>query len=266
MFFVASKLVWFLLAPSNAVLFSLGVGLALQVTRFRRAGRIVAWVAGCFLLILAFGPWGALLLRPLEDRIPPPPADLAAPTGIVVLGGSTDELISDARDQVAIIAAATRVTAGVELSRRFPDARLVFSGGSAAILMKLRTEAEDTRRVWIALGVAPDRITTENQSRNTFENALFTRRLLDPKPGERWLLVTSAFHMPRAVGTFRAVGFPVVPYPVDYRTTGTRFDWLPASDATENLHRFDTAAKEWSGLTAYWLTGRVTSIFPAPDS
>lgn len=265
MFFVVSKLVWFLLAPSNALLLILGAGLAVQVTRFRRTGRVVAWVAGCILLFVAFGPWGALLLRPLENRFPPPPADLAAPTGIVVLGGSTDELISDARDQVTIIAAATRVTTGVELSRRFPAARLMFSGGSAAMLLKPRTEAEDTRRVWTALGVAPDRITTEDQSRNTFENAMFTRRLLDPKPGELWLLVTSAVHMPRAVGTFRAVGFPVVPYPVDYRTTGTRLDWLPSVDATENLHRFDTAAKEWVGLAIYRLTGRVTSIFPAPD-
>lgn len=265
MFFIVSKLAWLVLAPSNALLLLIGIGLALQLMRWRAVGRLLTSVAGCTLLVIAFGPWGALLSRPLENRFPRPPDGLAAPAGIVVLGGSTDERVSNARDQVTIIAAATRVTTGVELSRRFPSARLVFSGGSAAMIPHSRTEADDTRRIWTALGVAPDRITTEDQSRTTFENALFTRRMLGPKPGERWLLVTSAIHMPRAVGTFRAVGFPVVPYPVDYRTTNTRLDWLPAADATENLHRFDTAAKEWVGLLAYRCTGRVTSMFPAPD-
>ena len=263
-FFEASKIFWVFAAPANALLILLAVAPVLRWMGFERWSRVIGVLATLSLLIIAFGPAGNLLLRPLEDRFPQPPADLAAPTGIIVLGGSTDEVVSDARDQVTITSAATRITMGVALSRRFPDARLVFSGGSAAMLLHPRTEAEDTRRIWIEMGVPPGRIAIEDRSRNTFENAQFSRRLLDPKPGERWLLVTSAFHMPRAVGTFRAVGFPVVPYPVDYNTTGGPLDWVPRTDVSDNLRRFDVAAKEWTGLAVYHLTGRVTSLFPQP--
>ncbi len=114
------------------------------------------------------------------------------------------------------------------------------------------------------MGVPAERITTEDRSRNTAENARFTMRLIAPKPGERWLLVTSAFHMPRAVGSFRAVGFPVIPYPVDYWTTDTDFDLAPRSEAVENLSRVDLAVKEWIGLAAYFTTDRVDTLFPAP--
>ena len=265
MFFVVSKIVWFVVAPLNALVFLFILGQVLGATGWRRAGRTATWGALAGLLLVGFSPVGVLLMRPLEDRFPQPPADLAAPTGIVVLGGSTDEVISAARDQVTIADAATRVTAAVELARRFPTARLVFSGGSGTLLLRQRTEAEDTRRVWISMGVAPDRITTEDRSRNTDENARFTADLIRPKAGERWLLVTSAVHMPRAMGLFRAVNFPVIPYPVDYRTSGTWADFLIPRDAILGFGRFTIALREWVGLAVYRATGRIGALFPAPD-
>ncbi|MCW6509104.1 YdcF family protein [Lichenifustis flavocetrariae] len=264
MFFVVSKIVWFVVAPLNAMLFLLIFGLLCGATGWRRTGRAAIWAALVALLLIGFSPLGVLLLRPLEDRFPQPSADFAAPTGIVVLGGSTDEVISDARHQVTIVDAATRVTAAVELARRFPNARLVFSGGSGALLLRQRTEAEDTRQLWISMGVAPGRITTEDQSRNTDENARFTFALINPKADERWLLVTSAAHMPRAMGLFRAVHFPVIPYPVDYRTSGTWADFLIPRDATLGFVRFTIALREWVGLAVYRATGRIGALFPAP--
>ena len=119
------------------------------------------------------------------------------------------------------------------------------------MLLHPRTEAEDTRRLWIELGVPPERVTLEDQSRNTYENALFTKRLIDPKPGERWLLV-------------RAVGVAVNPYPVDFYTTGGPLDWVPRTEANDNLRRFDIAVKEWVGLAVYNWTDRITALFPEP--
>lgn len=265
MFFTASKLAWFVAAPTNALLILLAAGAVLHRMGLRRSSRWAGSCATAALLVIGFGPAGNLLLRPLEDRFPAP-AELEAPTGIIVLGGSTDEIVTAARDQVTVANAADRITEAVALSRRFPAARLVFTGGSAALVLKTRTEAEDTRRLWIALGVAPDRITTEDRSRTTFENALFTEQLVDRKPGDRWLLVTSAYHMPRAVGAFRAVGFPITPYPVDYFTTGDNLDLLPRRSAADGLGRFDLAVKEWVGLAAYRLTGRIKALFPRPES
>ena len=191
-------------------------------------------------------------------------ADLPAPTGIIVLGGSTDEEVTAARGQVTVAAAAGRITEAVILSRRYPTARLVFSGGSGNLILNQRTEAEDTRNLWVAMGVPPDRITLEDRSRTTFENARFTKELIQPKPGERWVLVTSARHMPRSVGAFREVAFPVIPDPVDFMTTDTSLDLLPRAEAWDALRRFDLAIKEWIGLAAYAWTGRSNALFPAP--
>ena len=262
MFFTASKLVWFGAAPTNFLLIGLAASVLMRWMGFPRLGRTLGLLSSVSLLIGAFSPAGNLLLRPLEQRFPTVPTDAPAPTGIIVLGGSTDEEVSDARQQPTVASAAGRVIEAVALSRRFPDARLVFTGGSAALLIHRGTEADVTRRLWIAMGVPPERITTEDASRNTFENALFTQRLVGPQPGERWLLVTSAFHMPRAVGTFRAANFPVVPYPVDYRTRGNDLDLMPRPEAAENLRRVDTAVREWVGLAVYYATGRIGSLFP----
>ena len=112
-----------------------------------------------------------------------------------------------------------------------------------------------------ALGVARDRITAEEQSRNTIENAVFARLIANPKPGERWLLVTSAYHMPRAMAAFRAAGFPVEAYPVDWRTRGSNDLVRPFASLSEGLRRTDTAVHEWIGLFAYRLSGKTELIF-----
>ncbi len=105
----------------------------------------------------------------------------------------------------------------------------------------------------------------EPRSLSTAQNAAFTRDLLMPQPGQRWLLVTSASHMPRAVGSFRRAGFPVIPYPVGYTTSGLPDDyWTIRFDASTSLVRADVALHEWLGLIAYWLTGRTDALLPGP--
>ena len=204
------------------------------------------------------------MLRPLENRFPQPSLDIAAPDGIVVLGGAIQQVIGATRGQVTMWDAAARITAGAVLARRFPAARLVYTGGSNALVSEIGSEAEDAKRLWTDLGIDPARIRIEDRSRNTAENARFTHDLLQPRPGQRWLLVTSAYHMPRSVGLFRAAGFEVLPYPVDYRSTGTWRDLLPTVEIGSGLTRLDVAVREWIGLVAYGLSGRTADLFPAP--
>ena len=267
MFFVLSKLLWIVAAPANAMVLVVLSGLALGAARregVARAGRRLAALGLLLVLACALGPLGTFALRTLEDRFPKLPADQPPPVGIVVLGGSVDQTIGAARGRVTISDAADRITEAVILSRRYPAARLVFSGGTNALFGEVATEAADTRRLWIELGAAPERITIEDRSRNTDENARFTKALVTPRPGETWILVTSAYHMPRAVGLFRANDFPVVPDPVDYRTTGTAADYWPGTDVAGGLERLDMVAREWIGLVAYRLTGRTAVLFPGP--
>ena len=263
MFFTASKLAWLLLAPSNLALLALVAGVLALRTRWRRAGRRLCVAAAVVFVAAGSGLPGAWALRVLEGRFPAPVL-AEAPAGILVLGGAVDENLGAARGQTALSDAAERMTEAVALARRYPAARLLFSGGTAALLDPGPTEAEAARALWLSLGVAPQRIELEAASRNTHENAVLSREIARPRPGEAWLLVTSAFHMPRAVGIFRQAGFPVVPYPVDYRTFGTARDWRPQRQVAEGLLLADLAAREWLGLLAYRLSGRTDALFPAP--
>ncbi len=264
MFFVLSKIFEFFGAPSHAALFVLALGVALAYTRHGDLGRRLTTGSAILLLLIAFGPLGHFLATPLETRFPAQPDNMDAPDGIIVLGGSVDEMLSGQRGRISFNEAAERLTAPIELLRRFPKARLVFTGGSASLTGSPFSEAQAVRQFWRAVGLDQGDVVYEDRSRNTFENATFTLELVKPKPGERWLLVTSAMHMPRSMGIFRKAGFPVTAYPVDFRTNGVF--WRPgvAKITQEAVGVADFAAHEWIGLVAYRLTGKTDTLFPAP--
>lgn len=263
-FFLISKLFWLVAAPSTVLLCFVTIGAVLLAAGRTRAGRVFALLGAAGLLVGGVLPSGALLLRPIEDRFPRPGVDLAPPTGVIVLGGSTDERLALARGRVTIVDAADRLTEAVILARRFPEARLVFTGGSGVLGGTELSEAADVHRLWLDMGIPDSRITVEDRSRNTDENVRFTQTIVGPEPGQRWLLVTSAFHMARAVALFRANGWPVIPDPVDYRTRGDAADWRPSLNVVGNLQRLDLAVREWVGLVVYRMTGRTRALLPAP--
>src|SRR5262249_8614999 len=250
---------------SNLIV-SIGVlGLLLQPTRFSRAGRRLALAALGLLAILGLTPVGNALMLPLEQRFPPWDAPGPAPTAVVVLGGALSPHLPAARKEAARNQAAERLTVAAELARRYPDLRIVFTGGSPSLLFDDGIEAEFAARAFESLGVAPARIELEQRSRNTVENAIFSKAIAQPKPGERWLLMTSAYHLPRSIGVFRKAGFAVEAYPVDWRTAGPEDALRPFPTVGDGLRRTDTAVREWVGLAAYWLTGKSSELFPAPN-
>jgi len=263
MFFTLSKTVGFFAEPSN-VLISIGlIGLVLLCTRFRR---LASWLIVTSLVLIAvvgFSPLGRILTLPLEQRFPAWDASRGAPDGVVVLGGAISPAISIARRNVALNDAAERITVAVELARRYPNARIIFSGGNAS-LFGGALEAPLAVKEFEALGIVHDRITAEEQSRNTIENAVFSRLLAQPKPGEHWLLVTSALHMPRAIAAFRAAGFPVEACPVNWHTRGPADMTVPFLSFISGLRMTDAAVHEWIGLAAYRLAGKTDELFPAP--
>jgi uncharacterized SAM-binding protein YcdF (DUF218 family) len=263
-FFVLSKTIGFLAAPSNVLIVAGLVGLGLIWTRFRRAGHVLVVASIVLLAVAGFSPLGNWLLLPLEQRFPPWDPSHGAPSGIVILGGAIAPEVSAARDAVALEDAAERITVAAELARRYPEARIIFSGGSGTLGHSDWVEAPFAVRELQALGVDRDRITAEEQSRNTVENAVFARLIATPKPGERWLLITSAYHMPRAMAAFNAAGFVVEAYPVDWRTSGPGDALRPFSMLSDGLRRVDIATREWVGLAVYRLTGISRSLFPGP--
>ena len=265
MFFVLSKTFAVTLLPTN-FLVGLGVvGALLGATRFSRAGRKLMVAAIVLLAICGFSPLGNLLLYPLESRFPAWNAAAGAPDGIIVLGGPIDADLSVEHGTPVIRSAADRIVAGAALARRYPNARIIFSGGSANLISNDAREADYAGAIFESLGIDKARLIMERRSRNTYENALFARELAAPKPGERWLLVTSAYHMPRSIGLFRKADFPVEAYPVDWRVGTSARDILSFTTfANDGFSRTDTGMREWIGLLAYWLTGKTRAFLPGP--
>jgi uncharacterized SAM-binding protein YcdF (DUF218 family) len=262
LFFVLSKTLGLLLLPTN---FLIGVGLIgamLLATRFASLGRKLLVASVLLLAICGFSPLGKLLLYPLESRFPPWDAARGAPDGIIVLGGSIDPDLSLAHRAAVVRTAADRIIAAAALARRYPNARIIFSGGSPNLISNGAREADFVSALLESLGTSMARLTMERRSRNTQENAEFSKDLAAPKAGERWLLVTSAFHMPRSIGLFRKAGFNVEAYPVDWHV-GERADLLKFSAvALDGLGRTDTAIREWMGLVAYRATGKIDELLP----
>lgn len=263
MFFSLSKVFWMAAAPSNLMVFAIVIGVALLWTRHRRLGRWLLTATAVVAVGIAVTPWPRQALIVLEDRFPLPVLPDRV-DGIVVLAGMVDLTTSEARGAPALTDAIERVLVGAELAARYPEARLVFTGGSGNLFRPDLSESLVIRPVFAQLGVG-ERVLYEGRSRNTFENAELTAELVDPKPDEVWVVVTSAFHMPRAVGCFRAVGWQVIPYPADHRTDGDANWWPPQIAFGTNLRHLDFAAHEWIGLVAYRLTGRSDALFPRPD-
>jgi uncharacterized SAM-binding protein YcdF (DUF218 family) len=264
LFFVLSKTLGFLLLPTNLLIAVGFVGAILMGTRFASLGRKLVVAAVLLLILCGLSPLGKILLYPLEQRFPPWDATRGAPDGIIVLGASIEADLSVAHGTPVVRGAPDRIIAAAALARQYPNARVVFSGGSANLISNDAREADFAGAIFESLGIDKSRLMMERRSRNTQENAEFSKALVAPRDGERWLLVTSAFHMPRSVGLFRKAGFAVEPYPVDWRVGG-RDDLMSWSNvAIEGLGRTDLAVREWMGLIAYRATGKIDDLLPGP--
>ena len=264
MFYLVSKIAWFFVTPSNLLTTLTIAGLVLMwLGRVTIGFRLAAGASGA-LLIAGLSPLGNALILPLESRFAA--ASPQAVTGIIVLGGTYDSEVTNQRGQMALNESGERILALGDLARRYPQARLIYSGGGSSFTPDTTPEATLVERTAPALGLDPARIEYERASLNTYENAAFSKAMARPQAGETWLLVTSAFHMPRSMGVFRKVGFEVLPYPVDYRTAGPSSLLRPFGFVGEGLRRTDIAAKEWIGLVAYYLTGKTDALLPAPQT
>lgn len=257
LFFIISKLVGFGLRAETWIALLLMLGFWAQYRGHRWRGRVC--LGGGFALLVAISalPLGDMMLRPFETAHPAKPP-LTRVDGIVILGGAEQAGLAQRWGLPMVNEAGERFIAAAALAHQYPNARVVFSGGSGALRdlgRKVPLQSGMAQDLLIGLGIAPDRIELEGTSRNTAENARNSFALLQPKETETWVLVTSAFHMPRALRSFHAASWDnITPWPVDFRTREwpARLNW----DLPRNLRLFNTAIKETVGLIVYNLSGR----------
>ncbi len=259
LFFWLSKIIWALASPGSLmVIAAIAIWLLLKSGAHRLA-RCLAGLLALALFLIALFPVGEWLLYPLESRFSknlPERID-----GVILLGGSISPMRSMVWDEVEMNAAAEREFNFLALARRYPQAKLAFTGGTGGLLSQAYKEAGWTRKLFEQQGMDPARISFEENSRNTYENAIFSKELLTPNPEDNWLLITTAWHMPRAIGAFCKAGFPVLAWPVDHWTVRgdlMRIEW----DFVDNLNELNIAMHEWTGLLIYRLTGKTGSLLP----
>jgi uncharacterized SAM-binding protein YcdF (DUF218 family) len=260
MFFTLSKILGGIADPATLLaIFTLAGGMAILARRLRLA---VLFQSISVAIVLFFGvlPGANWLALPLESRFPanpPLPSDVA---GIIALGG-TERLEQSAAWGQPIVSDPGPIVALINLGRRYPNAKLVFTGGLHATHDEKLSEADIVRQLIDELGADAAAITYEDRARNTHENAVFTYQLMHPKPGERWILICQAIGMPRAVGVFRRAGWNVIPFPAGY-LSGSKGAVTVSFDLLDGLNLAYFAVHEWVGLIIYRLMGYTEEVFP----
>jgi uncharacterized SAM-binding protein YcdF (DUF218 family) len=244
----------FFSVPSNFIACLLLIGLVVLLVFRSRSAALVLVIGAIALCVAALSPLGNVLLTPLEQRFPTMQYPDRGIDGIIVLGGSYDTISHGYMSTIVLYEDSEPMAVMVDLARRYPKARIIFSGGTDPSFPG-PSEASIVKQYFVSFGIPAERISIEERSQTTEENAQFTANLIHPTPSSRWLLVTSAYHMPRAVGVFRKAGFNVIAFPVGERTHGWRNMWWPEDTATDNLRRVDIAVHEWLGLVDYRIRG-----------
>jgi uncharacterized SAM-binding protein YcdF (DUF218 family) len=251
-FFPLAKLSWTILAPSHLLLWLALLTALVLIAGRQRLGRWLAIATALLFVVFGMLPTGDWLAQRLEDQYPRPAALPGHIDGILDLGGGLGTDILAERHAPATALSEARLVSTFELARRYPSARVVFSGGWGRY-----ADAVAAQYVFGQMGLDPTRLTLETRSRDTFENLLFTQRLVQPRRHETWVLATSAIQMPRAMLVARRLGWPMIPWPTDYLTRPAPrvrplTDYL---DVAGNLMRADAALHEELGLMAYRLRG-----------
>lgn len=264
-FYWVSKLVWALFAPDHLLLILLTLVCGLFWSGYQQIALygFSALVLLCW--VIALLPVGSWLLLPLETKFPANPPLPEQLDGIIMLAGAENIDASYAWQQVELKAYSERALTFMQVARKYPDARLVFTGGLGSKLDKQFQEADVAARLFEQQGLDIGAIQFERRSRNTYENALLGQELVKPEKGEKWLLITSASHMPRAVGVFCRVSWPVIPYPVDHWTVPGESTSLGFAFG-ENLEQLTYGVREWLGLIAYHMTGKTSTWVPGTCS
>jgi uncharacterized SAM-binding protein YcdF (DUF218 family) len=266
LFYYLGKFLWSLVAPGNALVLCVvcGAGLAL----LRPAGRLRCfgrWLLGAglaalvLIMLVPLGYWGMAVL---EERIPQPATLPAEVAGIIAIGGSESEHIAAVRGaDYASFGTMNRLFVLTLLAKKYPQAMVMYAGGSTRVQPHVSMRQADIAAKVLAVMLPQRTVLYERESRTTYENALNAAAMLGDKRKQPWILVTSAAHMPRSLGTFRQQGWNVIPMPADYRTEGV-FKPLMQFDFMHNLVMLELFLREVCGMIGYYYGGKSDALFP----
>ena len=181
----------------------------------------------------------------------------------MILGAGINESYTYQHKQIILNDQIERITISIDLMKKFPNAKIIFSGGNGTLSNLPVKGSVIAKKFYDLMGVDVNRIKFEDKSRNTYENFLFSKKFFDKKNNNNWLLITSAYHMKRSMSVAEKLDLNFIPYPVDFRT-GKNFSWrfwYHRTNFLQNMNDFQLAAHEYIGLVAYYLTKKSSKIF-----
>ena len=260
--FVISKLVWIFAQPLSLAFFLVFLTLIAGLLRWRTLSILSAAGSALILFVTLYTTAGNLVMQGLEQRFAKPAADPDNLQCMIVLGGAFENEVNTARHGIEFNGGADRFVEALRLAQKFPQSRILVSGGDGSISGVYEGDAAASERFFPLFGVGKDRLIEERQSRTTFENAINTKEVLASQGLSHCLLITSGFHMPRSVGIFRKLGIETVPWPTDYRADGAVKPGLDFTQPNLNAQNMATAIREWYGLVGYYLSGRTSELYP----
>jgi len=261
LFFFVSKLIWLVISPDSLLLILILSALIFLFIGKQKIAKSLLVVTSGLLVVIAFFPIGEWLLYPLESHFQTNPILPKKIDGVIVLSGAETPKLSNIWEQVEVGDAVERDLTFLTFARKYPKAKLVFTGGTGSLNHQEYKAADVAGQLFEQQGLDVSKILFERESRNTYENVIFSKKLVKPILNENWVLITTGWHMPRSVGIFCKADWPVIPYPVDHQTNKDnlfRIDF----NLLNNMTGLKTALKEWVGLFAYYLTGKTTSFLP----
>ncbi|CAN7529649.1 YdcF family protein [Rhizobium sp. LjRoot254] len=259
--FMTGKLLWIVVQPLTLALIVKVLALLMLIIGRRKLAGFLSLLAGTILFVTLFTTTGAWSLQTLEARYARPalPTDVSC---MIVLGGGFDLEVTAGRGGMEMNQAADRYIEAARLARLYPTATILVSGGDGSFSGIYKGDAELSGTFFQSMGVDPARIIMEKTSRNTIENVTETKTLLDANKLSDCLLITSAYHMPRAKALFDAEGVTTIPWPSDYRASGKVEFGLDFTQPSLNAALTSTAMREWAALLNAYLQGKSATLIP----
>ena len=253
--YLFSKIIWVILNPLNLLLIFLIIGFVFKIINMKIISKAFYTLSLIFFVIVGIFPTGNIILSKLEKSYPALTTLPSHVDGILILGGPSGPGLTREHGQVSFNEAGERLTESVKLIKNYQSSKIVFSGGFGEL-----PHTYVAKKFFSEMGIDISYIIFESKSRNTFENILFSKKIINPKEFENWLLVTSSFHMSRAINVAEKLNWKFIPYPVDFRTSKKLISFKPGLSLLDNFNSFNLASHEVVGLISYYLLGRSSKI------
>ena len=259
MSFYLSKVLWLIINPFNILIFLFFLNILFL---FLKKNKLRIFLLSLLLILLvSFGifPAGKYLIYKLEKNYHNSIILSDKVDGILILGGATNPFLSNEYNQIHLNGSAERLVESIKLIIKYSNAKIIFTGGSGFISDIKLDNAKIANKFFMQVGLDTDKIIFENKSRNTYENILFSKNIAKPKKNEKWLIITSASHMNRAVFVGEKIDWILTPYAVDFNQP-KKIKFIPNINILNNFNEMQRGTYEWIGLVAYYLMGRTNRI------